>query len=144
MPTYSRALVVAAILGAMAAGACEVGGSSVTPPPRPAPAPIAWREVGSWSAKGSRQTESFEVSFSAMRVRWQTTNETTPGAGHFTVTLHSAVSGRPLQTLVDADGLGGATVDIYDEPRWCYLVVDAANLEWTMTLEQGFAATTTR
>lgn len=146
MPTISHALAVAAVIGAaMLASACEVGRSSeAAPQPAPvaAPAPISWREIGSWSAKGSRQTESFEVSFSAMRVRWQTTNETKPGAGHFTVTLHSAVSGRPLQTLVDAKGVGSATVNIYDEPRWCYLVIDAANLEWTMTLEQGFAATT--
>lgn len=142
MPTISRALAIAAVLGAaVLASACEGGRPSEAAPP-PAPAPITWREIGSWSAKGNRQTESFEVSFSAMRVRWKTTNETTPGAGRFTVTLHSAVSGRPLQTLVDAKGVGGATVDIYDEPRWCYLVVDAANLEWAMTLEQGFAATT--
>lgn len=142
MPTISRALAIAAVFGAaMLASACEVGRPSEAAP-RPAPAPITWREIGSWSAKGNRQTESFEVSFSAMRVRWQTANETKPGAGHLTVTLHSAVSGRPLQTLVDAKGVGGATVDIYDEPRWCYLVVDAANVEWTMTLEQGFAATT--
>jgi hypothetical protein len=77
-----------------------------------------------------------------MRVRWKTTNETKPGAGHFTVTLHSAVSGRPLQTLVDAHGVGAATADIYDEPRWCYFVVEAAGVSWTMTIEQGFAATT--
>lgn len=136
----SRVLALAAVFGvAVLASACEVGRSSEAAP-RPASAPVAWREVGSWSAKGSRQTESFEVSFSALRVRWQTMNETSPGAGRFTVTLHSAVSGRPLQTLVDVRGVGGATVDIYDEPRWCYFVVDAANVEWQMTLEQGFAA----
>jgi hypothetical protein len=36
-----------------------------------------------------------------MRLRWQTMSETSPGAGRLTVTLHSAVSGRFLQTIVD-------------------------------------------
>ncbi len=75
----------------------------------------------------------------AMRLRWQTTSETSPGAGRLTVTLHSAVSGRPLQTIVDARGVASATVNVADEPRWCHFVIEAANVEWQMTLEQGFA-----
>lgn len=76
----------------------------------------------------------------AMRLRWRTTSETSPGAGRLTVTLHSAVSGRFLQTIVDAQGVGAATVDIADEPRWCHFVIEAANVEWQMTLEQGYAS----
>lgn len=106
---------------------------------RPAAPAMEWREIGSWSGDGSRQTESFEVSPFAMRLRWQTTRETAPGAGRFTVTLHSAVSGRPLQTIVEAQGVTSATVNVNDEPRWCHFVVDAQNVEWRMTLEQGFA-----
>lgn len=105
----------------------------------PAPAAITWREIGSWSGPPSRQTESFEVSTSAMRLRWKTLNETSPGAGRLTVTLHSAVSGRPLQTMVDAHGVASATVNVTDEPRWCHFVIEAANVEWQVTLEQGFA-----
>lgn len=107
--------------------------------PRPAATAIAWREVGSWSGRTSKQTESFEVSTLALRLRWQTTKETSPGTGRLTVTLHSAVSGRPLQTIVEAQGVGAATVNVADEPRWSYFVIDAANVEWQMTLEQGFA-----
>ena len=107
---------------------------------RPAAAEITWREVGTWTGGLSRQTESFEVSISAMRLRWQTTSEASPGAGRLTVTLHSAVSGRPLQTIVDAHGLSSATVNVADEPRWSYFVIEAANVEWQMTLEQGFAS----
>lgn len=135
------AAIVAAALCAAAMAGCGTDGASHAAE-RPAAAPITWREIGSWAAKSDRQTESFEVSFSAMRLRWRTANETTPGAGRFTVTLHSAVSGRPLQTVVDATGVGSATVDIADEPRWCYFVVDAANVEWQMTLEQGYAVRT--
>lgn len=75
-----------------------------------------------------------------MRLRWQTRRETSPGAGRLTVTLHSQASGRQLQTIVDAHGIASATVDVADEPRWAYLVVEAANVEWQMTLEQAFAS----
>ena len=75
-----------------------------------------------------------------MRLRWQTTSETSPGAGRLTVTLHSAASGRPLQTIVDAHGVASDTVNVADEPRWSYFVIEAANVEWQMTLEQAFAS----
>ena len=76
----------------------------------------------------------------AMRLRWTTTRETSPGAGRLTVTLHSAVSGRPLQTIVEAQGVSSATVNVADEPRWCHFVIAAENVEWQMTLEQGFTS----
>ena len=105
----------------------------------PVAAEVTWREIGTWSGRLSQQTESFEVSTVAMRLRWQTTSETSPGAGRLTVTLHSTASGRPIQTIVDARGISSATVDVADEPRWSYFVIEAANVEWQMTLEQAFA-----
>ena len=104
------------------------------------PAATEWREIGAWSGRLGQQTESFEVSTVAMRLRWQTTSETSPGAGRLKVTLHSAASGRPIQTIVDAHGVSSATVDVADEPRWSYFVIEAANVEWQVTLEQGFAS----
>ncbi len=124
---------------AACASACQ-GDRSSPAEERPAAAAITWREIGTWSGGLSRQTESFEVSIAAMRLRWQTTSETSPGAGRLTVTLHSAVSGRPLQTIVDAHGVSSATVNVADEPRWCHFVIEASNVEWQMTLEQGFAS----
>lgn len=136
----SRAVAVAVVIVAAAcASACQGDRPGHVAPP-PAAAEIAWREIGSWSGGLSRQTESFEVSTAAMRLRWRTTRETVPGAGRLTVTLHSAVSGRYLQTIVDAQGVGAATVNIADEPRWCHFVIEAANVEWQMTLEQGYAS----
>jgi hypothetical protein len=41
---------------------------------------------------------------------------------------------------VDAHGLSSGTVDIADEPRWSYFAIEAANVEWRMTLEQAFAS----
>jgi len=128
-------LVVVATVGA---GACRGAGSDNAAPP--APAAVTWHEVGSWSGGLSRQTESFEVSTVPMRLRWKTTRETSPGAGRLIVTLHSAVSGRLLQTVVDAHGVASATVDVADEPKLCHLTIEATNVEWQMTLDQAFAA----
>ena len=140
MLTVSRAVAAAVVILVTAwAGACRGDQSApVTPPP--AAAEITWREVGTWSGRLSQQTGSFEVSTVPMRLRWQTTRETSPGAGRLIVTLHSAVSGRLLQTIVDAQGISSATVNVADEPRWCHFAIEAANVEWQMTLEQGFAS----
>ena len=75
-----------------------------------------------------------------MRLRWSTTSETAPGAGRLIVTLHSAASGRPLHTIVDARGVSSAAVDVADEQRWAYFVIDAQNVEWQLTLEQPVAS----
>jgi len=137
LPPVSRTLAASLLLAAVAwSTAC---GGDAPAAVGPAPAQIEWREVGSWSGGLSRQTESFEVSMAAMRLRWHTTRETSPGAGRLTVTLHSAVSGRPLQTIVDAHGVSSAIVNVADEPRWCHFVIEAANVDWEMTLEQGYA-----
>ncbi|MEZ5421281.1 MAG: hypothetical protein R2708_28615 [Vicinamibacterales bacterium] len=135
-PASTRA-AGAAMLVALLAAACD--GPAAPPAQRPAASEITWRAIGSWSGGPDQLTESFEVSTAAMRLRWQTTRETAPGAGHLTVTLHSAASGRPLQTIVDARGVGSATVEVADEPRWAYFVIEAADVEWQATLEQGFA-----
>ena len=137
MRTRPGALAAALIV---ALAACASACRSERPAEPPPAAEITWREIGTWSGRLSRQTESFEVSTAAMRLRWQTTSETSPGAGRLLVTLHSAASGRELQTIVDAHGIGAATVNVADEPRWSYFVIEAANVEWQVVLEQGFAS----
>jgi hypothetical protein len=140
MPTVSRAVAAGVVVVTAAlASACRADqpGDATE---RPAAAAIEWREIGTWSGRLSQQTESFEVSTTPMRLRWQTTSETSPGAGRLTVTLHSTASGRPLATIVDAQGVSSATVNVADEPRWSYFMIDAANVEWEMTLEQAFAS----
>jgi len=78
-------------------------------PPQPSPAPASpagattWHPLGTWSGRGDRQTESFEVTTGALRLTWETRAAST-GAGTFRVALHSAISGRPLQTIVERQG----------------------------------------
>ena len=110
------------------------------PPARAEQARVAqtrWRALGSWSARGSRQTESFDVVSGALRLTWETRATGAAGEGHFRVWLYSAISGRPLQQFVDSSGAASGTAYAADEPRTSYLVIEAEQLDWTITLEEA-------
>jgi hypothetical protein len=134
MTSLRAALVVLPLL---AVPALETG--CAAPPAQAEQAPVAdtaWRTLGTWTGQGSRQTESFDVVSGAMRLRWRTTASAS-AAGRFRVTLYSAISGRPLQEVVDHVGPGSGTAHISDDPRVSYLVIDADGVEWTATLDEG-------
>ncbi|MBI3491579.1 MAG: hypothetical protein HY047_07355 [Acidobacteria bacterium] len=102
---------------------------------------VVWRTLGSWSGRGSMQTGPFISDTGSLRLRWETRNEASPGAGHFRVTVHSDVSGRALVVAVDVRGVGHDTAYVSEDPRSFFLAVEAANLDWTVTAEEGVAAT---
>lgn len=111
-----------------------------TPVAQAAPAVTTrWHALGTWSGRGNRQTESFDVTTGALRLRWETRGEDRAGGGRFQVSLHSSVSGRPLQTVVDHAGAGSGTAYAADEPRVSYLVIES-DQEWTATLEEAIPA----
>jgi len=56
-------------------------------------------------------------------VRWETTNETKPGAGTLKVVFRSGDSGRPIIEAVDVTGLGHDAVEVADNVRWYYLAI---------------------
>ena len=101
-----------------------------------APGATTWRTLGTWTGTGSRQTESFDVTTGALRLRWET-RASAAGAGSFRVWLHSAISGRPLQMLVEQVGAGTGTAHVADDPRVSYLVVEAEGVTWTAALDEG-------
>ena len=53
------------------------------------------------------------------------------------MTLHSAISGRPLETVVEASGPGADTVHLAAEPRVAYLLIESDRADWLLTLEEG-------
>jgi hypothetical protein len=130
---------VAACCVLLAASGCDA------PPARAAQAPAAtttWRPLGKWAGAGSRQTESFDVVSGALRLQWDArpSSATTGSApGRFRVTLHSAISGRPLQVVVDSFSPASGTVHIADDPRTSYLVIEAEDVAWTVALDQATA-----
>ena len=89
------------------------------------------------------QTGSFTSDSGSFRVQWKTSNESPAGAGTFRVTLHSAISGRPLLTAADHRGVGGDTVYLHEDPRVSYFVIESANIEWSVAAEEAVVATIT-
>jgi hypothetical protein len=100
---------------------------------------LVWRTLGTWSGRGDGQTGSFDVSTGALRVTWEARDSGTENPP-FSVVLHSAISGRELQTVVSTRGPGRATVYLQDEPRVSYLVIHAAGVEWRVSVDEGAAA----
>jgi hypothetical protein len=97
---------------------------------------VEWRPVGSWSGHGDAQTDSFDIGFTQVRVRWETRNEKPAGQGTFRVTVNSAVSGRDLAVAVDHDGPGHDIDYVAVEPHWSYLVISSKNLDWSVVVEE--------
>jgi hypothetical protein len=102
----------------------------------------AWRALGNWSGAGNRQTESFDVVTGALRLRWEAKTEPAASPGHLRVWLYSAISGRPLQLVVDSAGAGFGTAHAADDPRVSYLVIDAEGVDWTVTLDEAVVRAT--
>jgi hypothetical protein len=96
----------------------------------------SWKPVGSWSGHGDLQTEAFTSDTGGFRVRWETRRESPPGAGRLRVVFHSGDSGREIMEAVDTHGNGSGTAEVGDRPRWYFLTIESANLEWTVTVEE--------
>jgi hypothetical protein len=102
---------------------------------------IIWRSVGSWTGRGNRQTESFTSDSGALRVRWDAKASTTnPGDGLFRLTAHSAISGRPLEQVVEVHGAGSGTGYVSQDPHVFYMLVESSGLDWQFSVEEGIAA----
>ncbi len=97
-----------------------------------------WRPLGSWSGHGDTQTESFEIGYTEVRLRWVTRNESRPGAGKFHVTVHSSVSGRELADAINRQGTDHGTAYVGVDPHYSYLLIESANLDWWITVEEPY------
>ncbi len=128
------------MLSLVAAGILLVAGCGVESKPATEDTFI-WQQLGSWTGRGSQQTESFISETGSLRVKWETRNEAARGGGRFQVTVHSAISGRPLALAGESRGVGHDISYINEDPRVFFLVVDSANLEWSVTVEEGLAVT---
>jgi hypothetical protein len=100
---------------------------------------VVWERLGAWSGQKSLQTESFTSDTGAFRITWDTQTSQSPGEGTFLLTLHSAISGRPLQVAVDHHGPGGGTAYVNDDPRVFFAVVEASNIKWSLTVDEAVA-----
>jgi hypothetical protein len=104
---------------------------------KPSAAPrkeTVWRKVNTWSGRDRLQTESWPSDTGAMRIRWRTSGAAANGL--FQLTIHSAISGRPMETVVEETADGEGTAYFSDDPRVFFAVVDSRNLDWTFTIEE--------
>ena len=95
---------------------------------------IGWRPIGTWSGRGSSQTESFG-SDGTLRFRW-TAKSSSAADSQLRVTLRSAVSGRPLSVPIDHHGDGQDTAYASETPRDFYVEVEANHAEWTVSVDE--------
>jgi hypothetical protein len=108
------------------------------PPPQEV---VVWHQVGTWSGRANTQTETFTSDTGGFRVRWATTNETVPGGGTLKVIIRSADSGREIVEAVDAHGVDSdAAIVAAERPRWYYLSIDSANVDWTVSVDERIEA----
>ena len=133
------ALICFYLFFAVAVSALSASCRDTPPPPRREI--VVWQNVGSWSSRGSTQTEAFISNTGMLRVRWEARDESVRGRGILRVTVHSAVSGRPLVVAVDHMGVGQDTAYVNEDPREFYLVVDSSHLNWTVAVDEGIPAT---
>jgi hypothetical protein len=126
---------LAVVLAASLFAACE--------PPLDPPANnlIVWQTRGSWSGRGVLQTNAFEIESGMLRLDWEARNEQPPATGTLHVSLYSAVSGRHLASVVDHRGVGRHTEYINEDPRGFYLVIESANVDWSVEVAEGIRAT---
>ena len=102
---------------------------------------IVWRPVNTWAGRSNLQTESFTSETGSFQVHWVSKPDPGPASGHLKITLHSAVSGRPLSVVMEHDGPGEETVFASDDPREFFLVIDAERTNWSVKLDEGVRAT---
>lgn len=132
-----RAVCLTLLVATVATGpACR---SRAEPLEKPAQQKVVWRQLGSWSGHGDRQTESFTSDTGTLRVKWQTTP--IPNANvkdpRFRLDAHSAISGRLLQPVAEQAGPGTGTGYVTQDPHVFYMVVESTGLDWTFTVEEG-------
>jgi len=117
-----------------------LGSAGCKPKPAAKKPLVGWSPVGNWSGRGDTQTDSFNIEAGQWRIRWQTSNEDEPGAGRFRLTVHSAVSGRPLKVAVDHRGVGRDVAYVNDDPRLYHLVIESSGVDWHVKVEEAVVA----
>lgn len=70
------------------------------------------------------------------RLRWEASAEDGADSPVLRVSVHSADSGRTLAVPLDGQTPGSGLVELVQEPRQFYLVVEGTGVEWTVAVEE--------
>lgn len=133
---FRRAVLRSCVAALLLMAACR---ADAPPPPR---AVVVWKPIGSWSGRGDKQTETFTSDTGGFRVHWTTANESPAGGGRLRVVFRSGDSGREIIEAIDARGVGGGTEEVAAErPRWYYVTIESANVDWTVSVDERLEGT---
>jgi hypothetical protein len=110
------------------------------PAPPPAEHVAVTRPVGSWQGTGN-STIGIVSDTGRFHITWETRNERPAGRGTFRLVVHSAVSGRPIQQIVEQKGEAKGSADFQDDPRPYNLMIDSANVEWSVSVDEVVVTT---
>ena len=113
-----------------------VAGSCTRQPSETQPIVAVTSAVGSWQGRGTATVGDVNSETGRLRIIWETSNESTPGAGTFKLTLRSGVSGRTIAVVADHRGVGTGTVDTDEGPRTYDFLVESANVDWKFRVEE--------
>jgi hypothetical protein len=129
---------VASVLAICLLSAC---GPQPQPPPQQKDV-VVWKPLGSWSGRGNVQTETFTSDSGGFRVHWETANGARPDAGRLRVVFRSGDSGREIIEAIDARGSGSGVEEVAAErPRWYYLTIESAEVDWKVSIDERIDAT---
>jgi hypothetical protein len=132
------------LLPGVAACLLFCGCRSEAPRPRPTDV-VVWKPIGTWSGRGDKQTETFTGDTGGFRVHWETANESSGAGGRLRVVFCSGDSGREIIEAIDARGAGSGTEEVAAErPRWYYITVESANVDWKIAVDERIDAQATK
>ena len=97
-----------------------------------APARAAWGVVKEWTGTGSKVMETFDITGKEWRVNW-TSKPSGKDYGSFGVLVYTAdkkLIGSATARVGAAD-----TTYVHEGPGRYYVQVTAANVDWTLTVE---------
>ena len=135
-----RARLFPAFSALMLLSACR----AEAPHPQSQPV-VVWKPVASWSGHGDKQTETFTGDTGGFRVHWEATNEAPTGTGRLRVVLRSGDSGREIVEAIDERGNGSGIEEVAAErPRWYYITVESANVDWKIAVDERIDALATK
>lgn len=119
------------------ASACGAPHAQTSSPPKNTASQIAWQTLGSYAGHGSEQSASFTSDNGAMRILWEAKpSGAASSSGTFRLTIHSAISGRPLFVAVDQKGPGKGTAFVGEDPRVFFAEIDSHDLDWSFTVQE--------
>jgi hypothetical protein len=123
------------VLLCILASAC--GSRQATLPHETSNQNIQWHTLGSFAGRGNEQTQSFTSDTGVMRILWEAKpSGPASSSGTLRLTIHSAISGRPLLMALDQKGPGKGTAFVGEDPRVFFAVVDSRDLDWSFTVQE--------